>query len=150
MKMKLRKGSVISFVIGAAVGSVVSAFVTRNVVDKVYREVADEEIYKAWKDSREQMKAYKDKIQELEEKIKQQSVTIQTLADQVRRTGGTPVEENDIPDDSEDDLRQTVSESTGESTRENYHSYARRYTGKEDEYIFDEEDDDPPPSAQTT
>ena len=104
MNKKLTKALI--FVAGAAVGAVVSAFVTNRVVEKTYRDAADEEIFEANKLANDRIKKYKDEIKELKEKISRQKVTINTLADQVREGKG----DGDLSDilgdeDGEDDPR---------------------------------------------
>lgn len=147
--MKINWKSVGTFIFGAAVGGVVSAVVTRNVVDKTYRDAADKQICEAWKESKSRMDGYKSKIKDLEEKIKQQSVTIQTLADQIRSCGGTPVMPKDDSDDETEDDRSSLHKSEGkhgrtkqEADRALYQNYAGRYRRNEPaEAEFPMEDD---------
>lgn len=136
--MKINAAKIGIFVVGGAVGAVISAVVTRNLVDKTYREAADEEIYKAWKESKTKIDGYKAQIKELEEKISQQKVTISTLADQVRSNGGTPeVKEASEDDDTEDDIRPSVGTSSREdlkdSAKRTYERYSKRYRPNEDD-----------------
>ena len=140
--MKINGAKIGIFVAGAAVGAVISAIVTRNVVDETYRKAADEEIYKAWQESKARAKKYQDKIADLEEKVTQQSVTIKTLADQVRRTGGVPVEHNeeDSDDETEDDPRSTVYTGKRETVRGQYERYASRYQADEIEFPRDDDE----------
>ena len=133
--MNEKVNKIVIFLCGAAVGAAVSAFVTRKLVDETYRNAADEEIYKAWQDTKAKKRQYQEQIKGLEEKITQQNVTIKTLADQVRRAGDAPVaslvEEDD--DETEDDPRPSLptSSKTSERDRERatYHSYSARYRG---------------------
>lgn len=105
MNKKLTKALI--FAAGAAVGAVISAFVTNRVVEKTYRDAADEEIFEANRIANDRIKKYKDEIKELKEKISRQKVTINTLADQVREGKG----DGDLSDilgddeDGEDDPR---------------------------------------------
>ena len=99
MNKKLTKA--LMFAAGAAVGAVVSAFVTNRVVEKTYRDAADEEIFEANKLANDRIKKYKDEIKELKEKISRQKVTINTLADQVRE-GKKDGDLSDILGDDED------------------------------------------------
>ena len=136
--MKINAAKIGIFVVGGVVGAVISAVVTRNLVDKTYREAADEEIYKAWKESKTKIDGYKAQIKELEEKISQQKVTISTLADQVRSNGGTPeVKEASEDDDTEDDIRPSVGTSSREdlkdSAKRTYERYSKRYRTNEDD-----------------
>ena len=136
--MKINAAKIGIFVVGGAIGAVISAVVTRNLVDKTYREAADEEIYKAWKESKTKIDGYKAQIKELEEKISQQKVTISTLADQVRSNGGTPeVKEASEDDDTEDDIRPSVGTSSREdlkdSAKRTYERYSKRYRPNEDD-----------------
>ena len=145
--MKINWAKVGIFAAGAAVGGVISAIITRNVVDKTYRKAADDEIYKAWEESKARRKADKDKIKELEEKIKQQNVTIQAQADQIRLCGGVPVEEKteSEADETEDDIGSAVSKSdrragsgSGYDTRRRYTAYSRIYDRAEAEFPMEE------------
>lgn len=105
--MNKKLGKALIFAAGAAVGAVVSAFVTNRVVEKTYRDAADEEIFEANRLANDRIKKYKDEIKELKEKISRQKVTINTLADQVREGKG----DGDLSDilgedeDGEDDPR---------------------------------------------
>ena len=109
--MNKKLGKALIFAAGAAVGAVISAFVTNRVVEKTYRDAADEEIFEANRLANDRIKKYKDEIKELKEKISRQKVTINTLADQVREGKGDG-DLSDILDDEdgEDDprLRSTV------------------------------------------
>ena len=99
--MNKKLGKALIFAAGAAVGAVVSAFVTNRVVEKTYRDAADEEIFEANKLANERIKKYKDEIKELKDKISRQKVTINTLADQVREGKGDG-DLSDILGDAED------------------------------------------------
>lgn len=136
--MNKKLGKALIFAAGAAVGAVISAFVTNRVVEKTYRDAADEEIFEANRIANDRIKKYKDEIKELKEKISRQKVTINTLADQVREGKG----DGDLSDilgddeDGEDDprLRSTVKkvERKAEDSREfrknpTYTRYANRY-----------------------
>ena len=138
--MNKKLGKALIFAAGAAVGAVISAFVTNRVVEKTYRDAADEEIFEANRLANDRIKKYKDEIKELKEKISRQKVTINTLADQVRENKG----DGDLSDilgedeDGEDDprLRSTVKkvERKIEDSREfrknpTYTRYANRYGG---------------------
>jgi len=138
--MNKKLGKALIFAAGAAVGAVISAFVTNRVVEKTYRDAADEEIFEANRIANDRIKKYKDEIKELKEKISRQKVTINTLADQVRENKG----DGDLSDilgedeDGEDDprLRSTVKkvERKIEDSREfrknpTYTRYSGRYGG---------------------
>lgn len=136
--MKINVAKIGIFVFGGAIGAVVSAVVTRNLVDKTYREAADKEIYEAWKESKTKIDAYKAEIKELNEKISQQKVTISTLADQVRSNGGTPeIKEASEDDDTEDDPGHPVGKSTKKDLRDSakrtYERYSKRFRSEDDD-----------------
>lgn len=110
--MKVNGAKIGIFLGGLALGAVVSYFVTDKMVDKVYRDAADEEITKASQQCNEKIKGYKAQIKELQEKISRQKVTINTLADQVRENKKGEVD--DIlkeldEDDGEADPRPDIS-----------------------------------------
>ena len=150
--MNKKLGKALIFAAGAAVGAVISAFVTNRVVEKTYRDAADEEIFEANRIANDRIKKYKDEIKELKEKISRQKVTINTLADQVREGKG----DGDLSDilgddeDGEDDPRlgSTVKKVEGkvEESREfrknpTYTRYASRYGGTAVEEDDDESSD---------
>lgn len=137
--MKINAAKIGIFVFGGAVGAVISAFVTRKMVDETYRKAADDEIYKIWQDSKKKNDENKAKIKELEEKISQQKVTISTLADQIRSCGETPkLEKEPEEDETEDDLRPSVPTSARKDVRtvakEHYERYSKRYKSDEVEF----------------
>lgn len=131
--MNKKLGKALIFAAGAAVGAVVSAFVTNRVVEKTYRDAADEEIFEANRIANDRIKKYKDEIKELKEKISRQKVTINTLADQVREGKG----DGDLSDilsddeDGEDDprLRSAVKKVERKAEVPTYTRYAGRYGG---------------------
>ena len=131
--MNKKLGKALIFAAGAAVGAVVSAFVTNRVVEKTYRDAADEEIFEANKLANERIKKYKDEIKELKEKISRQKVTINTLADQVREGKG----DGDLSDilgddeDGEDDprLRAAAKKVERKIEKTTYTRYTARYGG---------------------
>lgn len=140
--MRKKISNLLFFLLGGAVGGVISAVVTDKMVDKEYRRAADEEIFEATNAANERIKGYKDQIKELQEKIARQKVTINTLADQVR--DGSKGDPSDIladEDDSEADLgSKTVRRSPEKNTRpayeplrRGYTAYAKRYSGEIDE-----------------
>ena len=136
--MNKKLGKALIFAAGAAIGAVVSAFVTNRVVEKTYRDAADEEIFEANRIANDRIKKYKDEIKELKEKISRQKVTINTLADQVRE-GKKDGDLSDILDeDGEDDPRLRAAakkvERKAEDPREfrknpTYTRYTERYGG---------------------
>lgn len=96
---------------GFGLGAVISYFVTDRIVDKVYRDAADEEITKASQQCNEKIKGYKAQIKELQEKVARQKVVISNLADQVKENKKDAVD--DIlkeldEDDAEADPRPAV------------------------------------------
>ena len=143
--MNKKLGKALIFAAGAAVGAVISAFVTNRVVEKTYRDAADEEIFEANRIANDRIKKYKDEIKELKEKISRQKVTINTLADQVREGKG----DGDLSDilgddeDGEDDPRlgSTVKKVEGKVEKTTYTRYASRYGGTPVEEDDDESSD---------
>lgn len=135
--MNKKLGKALIFAAGAAVGAVVSAFVTNRVVEKTYRDAADEEIFEANKLANDRIKKYKDEIKELKEKISRQKVTINTLADQVRE-GKKDGDVSDVLDDEdgEDDPRLRAAVEKVERKAKTYSQEVKkspvytRYTGR--------------------
>ena len=150
--MKINWKSVGIFVAGSVVGGIISAVVTRNVVDKVYRDAADEAIAEAWKESKKRQEGLKGKLKEANEKITRQNVLIQSLTDQVRACGGVPTVPEDDGDETEDDIRPSVPKSDGqhgrtkrETERALYEGYAGRYRRSEPAEAEFPPDDKPDP-----
>ena len=136
--MKVNASKIGIFLAGFGVGAAISAFVTDKIVDKEYRNAADEEITKANHKANEKIKAYKAEIKELQEKISRQKVTINTLADQVRENKGGDIsdilKEIDEDDDSEADPGRDIqrsktecNEKEGPVVQRKYEEYAKRY-----------------------
>ena len=152
MNKKLTKALI--FAAGAAVGAVISAFVTNRVVEKTYRDAADEEIFEANRIANDRIKKYKEEIKELQEKISRQKVTINTLADQVREGKG----DGDLSDilsddeDGEDDprLRAAAKKVERKVEEPTYTRYTGRYGGtkvkepeeEDTEFPFDPEEEE--------
>ena len=156
--MKVNASKIGIFLAGGVVGAVISAFVTNKVVDKEYRNAADEEITKANNKANEKIKGYKAEIKELQEKISRQKVTINTLADQVRENKGGDVsdilKEAGDEDDTEADPRPVLRRSEEKRVEEeakverSYEKYASMYrSGRSSRYkdtdLDDEADFDP-------
>ena len=149
MNKKLTKALI--FAAGAAVGAVVSAFVTNRVVEKTYRDAADEEIFEANRIANDRIKKYKDEIKELKEKISRQKVTINTLADQVRE-GKKDGDLSDILDDEdgEDDPRLRSAVKKVERKDKEYYQGVKKspvytkYTGRYGGHSVEEDDDEYP------
>ena len=141
--MRKKISNLLFFLLGGAVGGVISAVVTDKMVDKEYRRAADEEIFEATNAANERIKGYKDQIKELQEKIARQKVTINTLADQVREgSKGDPADILGDEDDPEADLgpekvqrspRQNTKHAYFEPSKRGYTAYAKRYSGEIDE-----------------
>ena len=131
MNKKLTKALI--FAAGAAVGAVISAFVTNRVVEKTYRDAADEEIFEANRIANDRIKKYKEEIKELQEKISRQKVTINTLADQVRegKGDGDPSDILSDDEDGEDDprLRSAAKKVERKVEKSTYTRYTGRYGG---------------------
>lgn len=128
--MNKKLGKALIFAAGAAIGAVVSAFVTNRVVEKTYRDAADEEIFEANRLANDRIKKYKDEIKELKEKISRQKVTINTLADQVREGKG----DGDLSDilgddeDGEDDPRLRAATKKVERKIEDFREFRKNPT----------------------
>lgn len=146
--MKINWAKVGIFAAGAAVGGVISSFITRNVVDKAYRKLADDEVYKAWEAAKKNREADKEKIKELNETISRQSTTIKAQADQIRLCGGVPVEESSDSDgdETEDDIGHPVytgdrehKSSRRADERKSYTAYARLYDRAEAEFPMEDD-----------
>ena len=71
------------FMAGSAFGAIISAFATKKVVEKVYWDECDKELNEQNLRHKEELKAYKDKIEELESTISQQNVAIAVLGKKV-------------------------------------------------------------------
>lgn len=103
--MKKWISKAIIFATGAAVGGFISMIVTRQLVDKAYRDAADEEIYEATKTYNEKLLKRNDEISKLKEKVARQKTVIMTLAEQLKENNKDMLKniiEDD--DDQEDDL----------------------------------------------
>ena len=146
--MKINWAKVGIFAAGAAVGAVISSFITRNVVDKAYRKLADDEVYKAWEAAKKHREADKEKIKELEELVKRQGTTIKAQADQIRLCGGVPIEESSDSDgdETEDDIGHPVytgdrehKSGRRESERRTYTAYSRIYDRAEAEFPMEDD-----------
>ena len=140
--MRKKISNLLFFLLGGAVGGVISAVVTDKMVDKEYRKAADEEIFEATNAANERIKGYKDQIKELQEKIARQKVTINTLADQVREgSNGDPADILGDEDDPEADPGLTKVQRSPrkdkkhayEPSKRGYTAYAKRYSGEIDE-----------------
>lgn len=118
------------FLGGFGLGAVVSYFVTDRMVDKMYRNAADEEITKMAQQCNEKNKAYKAQIKELQEKIARQKVVIANLADQIKENKKDAVDDilKDLDeDDAEDDPRPDISASKAKA-RESEKAARAAYT----------------------
>lgn len=128
--MKINGAKIGIFLGGFGLGAVVSYFVTDRMVDKMYRDAADEEITKMAQQCNEKNKAYKAQIKELQEKISRQKVVIGNLADQIKENKKDAVD--DIlkeldDDDTEDDPRPDISASKAKA-RESEKAARAAYT----------------------
>lgn len=128
--MKINGAKIGIFLGGFGLGAVVSYFVTDRMVDKMYRDAADEEITKMAQQCNEKNKAYKAQIKELQEKISRQKVVIGNLADQIKENKKDAVD--DIlkeldEDDTEDDPRPDISASKAKA-RESEKAARASYT----------------------
>jgi hypothetical protein len=140
--MKINWGKVASFLAGGCVGAAISAFVTDKMVSKAYSRAADDEIHEINSVANERIKKARKEVTELKQKVAQQKVTINTLADQVRESGKDVSDILKDDDDSEDDPGQVNErkpvERREKAEKSSYRSYARRYRRAEDR--DDEED----------
>lgn len=128
--MKINGAKIGIFLGGFGLGAVVSYFVTDRMVDKLYRDAADEEITKMSQQYNEKVKGYKAQIKELQEKISRQKVVIGNLADQIKENKKDAVD--DIlkeldEDDAEDDPRPDLSASKAKA-RESEKAARAAYT----------------------
>lgn len=128
--MKINGAKIGIFLGGFGLGAVISYFVTDRMVDKLYRDAADEEITKMAQQCNEKNKAYKAQIKELQEKISRQKVVIGNLADQIKENKKDAVD--DIlkeldEDDTEDDPRPDLSASKAKA-RESEKAARAAYT----------------------
>lgn len=128
--MKINGAKIGIFMGGFGLGAVISYFVTDRIVDKVYRDAADEEITKASQQCNEKIKGYKAQIKELQEKVARQKVVIGNLADQIKENKKDAVD--DIlkeldEDDTEDDPRPDISASKAKA-RESEKAARAAYT----------------------
>lgn len=128
--MKINGAKIGIFLGGFGLGAVISYFVTDRIVDKVYRDAADEEITKMSQQYNEKVKGYKAQIKELQEKISRQKVVIGNLADQIKENKKDAVD--DIlkeldEDDTEDDPRPDLSASKAKA-RESEKAARAAYT----------------------
>jgi len=145
----MNKKNILIFVGGMIAGAVVGIIAVDSKIEKKYREKADEEIQKAADSANEKIRTYKDQIKKLKEKISQQKVTINVLADQVREGKGGDI--SDILGDSDDDTEDDPGfvefpDSKEESPRVQYRHYASRYGRKlysEDDFDDEYEELDP-------
>ena len=97
------------FMAGAAVGAVISAFATKKVVEKAYWDECDKELNEQNLRHKEELKAYKEEIEELKSTISQQNVAIAVLGKKVSEEVPVENEEKSSDDDSEDDPRSSKS-----------------------------------------
>ena len=133
MNIKLCKFLIFSA--GAVVGAVISAFATKKILQKKYWDEFDRELNEQSLRHKDDMKALKEENAELRAKISQQSVAIQTLADQI--SGKKCVEEGTLAADSDaEEDRSTASGGKNRVERE-AEAARRRYTGSEDEFEDD-------------
>jgi hypothetical protein len=156
--MKINWGKVAAFLAGGCVGAAISAFVTDKVVSKAYSRAADDEIHEINSVANERIKKARKEVTELKQKVAQQKVTINTLADQVRESGKDVSDILKDDDDSEDDpgpkkVHGSPRKSPESKSRAAYTAYSRRYSGEiDDESDYSEEaefpEDDPDPEEE--
>lgn len=142
------------FAAGAAIGGLVSAVVTRQLVDKTYRDAADEEIFEATKKYNAKIMSANDEIAQLKAKIARQKTVIMTLADQLRENNNDMVKdlisEDDDPEDDpghKSDISKVKGKAEPSYERFDYTKYANRYSrsheGDEPEEVeFDPEEEE--------
>lgn len=133
MNIKLCKFLIFSA--GAVVGAVISAIATKKILQKKYWDEFDRELNEQSLRHKDDMKALKEENADLRAKISQQSVAIQTLADQI--SGKKCVEEGTLATDS--DVEEDRSTASGGENRVEREAEAarRRYSGSEDEFEDD-------------
>lgn len=114
MNVKLCK--LLIFSAGAVIGAVISAVATKKILQKKYWDEFDRELNEQSLRHKDDMKALKEENADLREKISQQNVAIQTLADQI--SGKKCVEEGTLAADTDaEEDRQTPEGSEEESKR---------------------------------
>lgn len=128
MNVKLCK--LLIFSAGAVIGAVISAVATKKILQKKYWDEFDRELNEQSLRHKDDMKALKEENAELREKISQQNVAIQTLADQI--SGKKPREEGEIAADSDAEEDRQTSGGGEERVKREAEAARRRYSGSED------------------
>lgn len=127
--MKVNGAKIGIFLGGFGLGAAVSYFVTNKIVEKAYKDAADEEITSMSHKYNEKIKGFKDQIKELQDKITRQKVTINTLADQVRENKQGDVSDilKELDDDDEEGDPGQALERSQERARESEKEARRVY-----------------------
>lgn len=147
MNIKLCKFLIFSA--GAVVGAVISAVATKKNLQKKYWDEFDRELNEQSLRHKDDMKALKEENAELRAKISQQSVAIQTLADQI--SGKKCVNEGGIAADSDAEEDRSAASGGENGVEREAEAARRRYSAAmgedgveddipgEDEYFSEEE-----------
>ena len=147
MNIKLCKFLIFSA--GAVVGAVISAVATKKILQKKYWDEFDRELNEQSLRHKDDMKALKEENAELRAKISQQSVAIQTLADQI--SGKKCVEEGTLATDSDVEEDRSAASGGENGVEREAEAARRRYSAAmgedgveddipgEDEYFSEEE-----------
>lgn len=147
MNIKLCKFLIFSA--GAVVGAVISAVATKKILQKKYWDEFDRELNEQSLRHKDDMKALKEENAELRAKISQQSVAIQTLADQI--SGKKCVNEGGIAADSDAEEDRSAASGGENGVEREAEAARRRYSAAmgedgvkddipgEDEYFSEEE-----------
>lgn len=136
------------FMAGSAFGAIISAFATKKVVEKVYWDECDKELNEQNLRHKEELKAYKDKIEELESTISQQNVAIAVLGKKVSEENPVTETEKSSDDDPEDDpsgrfeRRKEAGRGKNEPENEDYERERTQYWRESEiaEDFFDEDE----------
>lgn len=130
----------VMFLLGAAFGAAVSAFVTDKVVEKKYWDACDKELNEASLKYREEKKHLEDEIINLNAEISRQNVAIAVLNEKLVKAG-IPVEEakKEPSDESEDDRSDYIS---GQREHEVEPEEAKTYTAYRTAYSATEYDEE--------
>lgn len=132
MNVKLCK--LLIFSAGAVIGAVISAVATKKILQKKYWDEFDRELNEQSLRHKDDMKALKEENAELREKISQQNVAIQTLADQI--SGKKCVNEGGLAADTDAEEDRSKANGVQNSVEGEVEASRRRYSG-----AFDEEND---------
>ena len=123
----------VAFFVGAAIGAVISAFVTDKVVEKKYWDACDKELNNASLKYREEKKRLEDEAVELRAEVSRQNVAIDVLNEKLAKAGLPAVkvvksDEDDKEEDRSNYIRGQKEHEVDPEERE-YTSYRAAYAG---------------------